>query len=76
MLPADGWDSKAPEKCLVRGRGDVNDTVQENSLVSDSLEAMMARGGHDHIYVKYHFRKVDHDSWARRVRVVEVNGWD
>lgn len=56
----------------VQGRGEADESGQENALVSDSLDAMMARGGCDHIYVKYRLDKVDHAEWCGREMSVGI----
>ncbi|RAL64502.1 hypothetical protein DID88_001977 [Monilinia fructigena] len=56
----------------VRGRGEADESGQENALVSDSLDAMMVRGGYGHIYVKYRLDKVDHAAWCGREKSVEM----
>ncbi|ESZ97122.1 hypothetical protein SBOR_2480 [Sclerotinia borealis F-4128] len=61
------WDNNADigwRQYHIQGRGEADEASQEDALVSDSLEAMMARGGQAYIYVKYRLDKVEHAEWC------------
>ncbi|KAB8288826.1 hypothetical protein EYC80_010728 [Monilinia laxa] len=57
-------DASFAREYQVQGRGEADESGQENALVGDSLDAMMVRGGYDHIYVRYRLNKVDHAEWC------------
>lgn len=44
----------------ILGRGEADACTQEDALVNNSLEAMMARANQGYIHVKYRLDKVEH----------------
>ncbi|KAJ8060040.1 hypothetical protein OCU04_011650 [Sclerotinia nivalis] len=70
------WDNNEKEKYggdfdrirfqRILGRGDADESIQEDALVNNSLEAMMARGNQGYIYAKYRLDKVEHAEWCGR----------
>ncbi|KAF7866912.1 hypothetical protein EAF04_005753 [Stromatinia cepivora] len=51
--------------CIL-GRGEPDESILEDALVSNSLETMMVRGNQGYIYVKYCLDKVEHAEWCGR----------